>query len=71
MNDSIIKWSPFSILVSTPRGLIRKICPFYVRPVNTLVDTGNKVTQVAENENGILLFEINGSWDIHSNWQIV
>ncbi len=71
MSESIIKWSPYSILVSTPNGLIRKICPFGVQHTNIETSTRNEVTRVSETENGQLMFEINGKWLEHSNWRIL
>jgi len=70
---TILHWSPYSILISTPKGLIRKRCPFLVSK-NSLKDSGHNqefVDLVSADENGKLVFEINGVWHPHSKWKII
>lgn len=69
----ILLWSPYSLLVSTPKGLTRKKCPFLVSKIPPK-ENGNGqafVDLVSQDENGVLIFEIKGVWYPHNQWKIV
>jgi hypothetical protein len=72
--NTILHWSPNSILISTPKGLLRKQCPFLV---SNIFPKGNGhgqqayVDLVSVNDVGRLIFEINGQWHNHSHWKII
>jgi hypothetical protein len=71
---TILHWSPYSILISTPKGLLRKRCPFLVSKSNPKeIGHGHQafVDLVSADENGKLVFEINGVWHPHSKWKII
>jgi len=71
---TILHWSPYSILISTPKGLMRKRCPFLV---SNIFPKGNGhgqqayVDLVSTNKNGNLIFKIKDEWYLHSNWKII
>jgi hypothetical protein len=71
---TILHWSPYSILISTPKGLLRKRCPFLV---SSIFSKGNGhgqqafVDLVSTDNNGKLIFKIKNKWHSHSNWKII
>lgn len=75
MKKPILYWSPYSILVSTAKGLVRKSCPFPVLSIHDTKDIGRGqqffVKMVRETELGKLEFEINENWYLYSHWKII
>ncbi len=74
MKNSVLLWSPYSILISSPKGLRRIRCPFPVENISAKeFNKGYKtyVNLVKENPVGRLVFEINGAWYAHRHWKII
>ncbi len=71
---TILHWSPYSILISTPKGLLRKQCPFLVSNIFPRENGHGQqafVDLVSVDKNGKLIFEIKGQWHSHSHWKII